>query len=43
MVSNEHPVVLNCDGLACASHIWGEGVPVLRGEEDVKRRINVGP
>ena len=42
-MNNEHPMALNCDGLAYARHIWGEGVPVLRGKEYVKCRINVGP
>lgn len=43
MVNNGHTMVLDCNGLACARHIWGEVVPVSRGEEDVKCRINVGP
>ena len=43
LVNNEHPMVLDCDELAYARHISGEGVPVLRGEEDVKCRIFVGP
>ena len=41
-MDNEHPMVLDCDGLAWARHIRGEGVLVLKGKEYVKCRINVG-
>ena len=43
LVNNEHPMVLDCDGLAYARHVSGKGVPVLKGEEDIKCRIFVGP